>query len=109
MKYLTWHRTESSRSSSSLNPLGGMNSDDVEELNTNLFENIGMIAGSHASTLDRLYAWERKLYDEVKVLTYLLTYLLTYGLILKTNQAKMYKPNVCFFLSTGESGRAERV
>ncbi|RID53937.1 hypothetical protein BRARA_G01298 [Brassica rapa] len=66
MKYLTWHRTESSRSSSSLNPLGGMNSDDVEELNTNLFENIGMIAGSHASTLDRLYAWERKLYDEVK-------------------------------------------
>ena len=105
MKYLTWHRTESSRSSSSLNPLGGMNSDDVEELNTNLFENIGMIAGSHASTLDRLYAWERKLYDEVKVLIYLLTY----GLILKTNQAKMYTPNVCFFLSTGESGRAERV
>ncbi|KAJ0238971.1 hypothetical protein HA466_0234960 [Hirschfeldia incana] len=66
MKYLTWHRTESSRSSSSLNPLGGMNSDDVEELNSNLFENIGVIAGSHASTLDRLYAWERKLYDEVK-------------------------------------------
>lgn len=27
-----------------------------------------MIAGSHSSTLDRLYAWERKLYDEVKVL-----------------------------------------
>lgn len=26
-----------------------------------------MIAGSHSSTLDRLYAWERKLYDEVKV------------------------------------------
>ncbi|CAN8247042.1 unnamed protein product [Cochlearia groenlandica] len=66
VKYLTWHRTESSRSSSSRNPLGGMNSDDVEELNSNLFENICMIAGSHASTLDRLYAWERKLYDEVK-------------------------------------------
>ncbi|KAF8111144.1 hypothetical protein N665_0076s0140 [Sinapis alba] len=66
MKYLTWHRTESSRSSSSLNPQGGMNYDDVEELNSNLFENICMIAGSHASTLDRLYAWERKLYDEVK-------------------------------------------
>ncbi|CAH8381790.1 unnamed protein product [Eruca vesicaria subsp. sativa] len=66
VKYLTWHRTESSRSSSSMNPLGGMNSDDVEELNSNLFENICMIAGSHASTLDRLYAWERKLYDEVK-------------------------------------------
>lgn len=68
MKYLTWHRTESSRSSSSRNPLGGLNCDDVEELNSNLFENICMIAGSHASTLDRLYAWERKLYDEVKVL-----------------------------------------
>ena len=26
-----------------------------------------MNAGSHASTLDRLHAWERKLYDEVKV------------------------------------------
>jgi hypothetical protein len=26
-----------------------------------------MIAGSHSSTLDRLYAWERKLYDEIKV------------------------------------------
>ena len=26
-----------------------------------------MAAGSHSSTLDRLYAWERKLYDEVKV------------------------------------------
>ncbi|ESQ50117.1 hypothetical protein EUTSA_v10001916mg [Eutrema salsugineum] len=66
VKYLTWHRTESSRSSSSRNPLEGMNCDDVEELNSNLFENICMIAGSHASTLDRLYAWERKLYDEVK-------------------------------------------
>ncbi|XP_010510817.1 PREDICTED: uncharacterized protein LOC104787023 isoform X2 [Camelina sativa] len=66
VKYLTWHRTDSSRSSSSRNPLGGMNSDDVEELNSNIFENICMIAGSHASTLDRLYAWERKLYDEVK-------------------------------------------
>ncbi|CAH2060784.1 unnamed protein product [Thlaspi arvense] len=65
-KFLTWHRTESSRSSSSRNPLGGMNVDDVEELNSNFFENICMIAGSHASTLDRLYAWERKLYDEVK-------------------------------------------
>lgn len=26
-----------------------------------------MVSGSHASTLDRLYAWEKKLYDEVKV------------------------------------------
>ncbi|GKB97771.1 altered phosphate starvation response 1-like protein [Tanacetum coccineum] len=25
-----------------------------------------MIVGSHSSTLNRLYAWERKLYDELK-------------------------------------------
>lgn len=30
-----------------------------------------MVSGSHASTLDRLFAWERKLYDEVKVLSLL--------------------------------------
>ncbi|KAE8712141.1 Late embryoproteinsis abundant (LEA) hydroxyproline-rich glycoprotein family, putative isoform 1 [Hibiscus syriacus] len=66
-KYLIWHRTTSSRSSSSGNPLGLLNTkDDVEDLNNNLFYNACMISGSHASTLDRLYAWERKLYDEVK-------------------------------------------
>lgn len=48
----------------------GLNSkDDVEDLTSNLFDNFCMMSGSHASTLDRLYAWERKLYDEVKVLT----------------------------------------
>ena len=26
-----------------------------------------MFHGSHQSTLDRLYAWEKKLYEEVKV------------------------------------------
>ncbi|GMY10257.1 nitrate regulatory gene2 protein [Fagus crenata] len=66
MKYLTWHRTTSSRSSSSRNPLGANSKDDIDELNDNLFDNFCMISGSHASTLDRLYAWERKLYDEVK-------------------------------------------
>lgn len=66
MKYLTWHRTASSRSSSSRNPLGANSRDDMEDLAGNLFDNICMISGSHASTLDRLYAWERKLYDEVK-------------------------------------------
>jgi len=68
VKYLTWHRTASSRSSSSRNPLGAANSiDNVEEHTNNLFDSSCMISGSHASTLDRLYAWERKLYDEVKV------------------------------------------
>ncbi|KDP42900.1 hypothetical protein JCGZ_23842 [Jatropha curcas] len=66
VKYLTWHRTTSSRSSSSRNPLGSNIRDDNEDLTSNIFENFCMISGSHASTLDRLYAWERKLYDEVK-------------------------------------------
>ncbi|KAG5566375.1 hypothetical protein RHGRI_002086 [Rhododendron griersonianum] len=66
VKYLTWHRTISSRSSSSRNPLGANSRDDTEDLTNNLFQNFCMNSGSHASTLDRLYAWERKLYDEVK-------------------------------------------
>ncbi|KAI9100902.1 hypothetical protein K1719_024026 [Acacia pycnantha] len=66
VKYLTWHRTASSRSSSSRNPLGANSKDDMEEVTSNLFDNFCMNSGSHASTLDRLYAWERKLYDEVK-------------------------------------------
>ncbi|XP_062015307.1 protein ALTERED PHOSPHATE STARVATION RESPONSE 1 [Rosa rugosa] len=66
VKYLTWHRTTSSRSSSSRNLLGANSKDDSENLTSNLFDNFCMISGSHASTLDRLYAWERKLYDEVK-------------------------------------------
>ncbi|XP_058185466.1 protein ALTERED PHOSPHATE STARVATION RESPONSE 1 [Rhododendron vialii] len=66
VKYLTWHRTISSRSTSSRNPLGANSRDDTEDLTNNLFQNFCMNSGSHASTLDRLYAWERKLYDEVK-------------------------------------------
>ncbi|KAF7815475.1 Nitrate regulatory gene2 protein [Senna tora] len=66
VKYLTWHRTASSRSSSSRNALGANSKDDMEDLTNNLFDNFCMNSGSHASTLDRLYAWERKLYDEVK-------------------------------------------
>lgn len=71
MKYLTWHRTTSSRSSSSRTPLGLNSKHDSDDLAGNLFDNFCMISGSHASTLDRLYAWERKLYDEVKVLWFL--------------------------------------
>ncbi|CAK7329180.1 unnamed protein product [Dovyalis caffra] len=66
VKYLTWHRTTSSRSSSSRNLLGLNAKDDSENLAGNLFDNFCMTSGSHVSTLDRLYAWERKLYDEVK-------------------------------------------
>lgn len=74
VKYLTWHRTTSSQSSSSRNPLGLNAKDEAEDLTGNLFENFCMISGSHASTLDRLYAWERKLYDEVKVLWFLIIF-----------------------------------
>lgn len=66
MKYLTWHRSMSSLSSSSRNFLGPTVKDDTEDLSSSLFGNMYMNSGSHASTLDRLYAWERKLYDEVK-------------------------------------------
>jgi len=69
VKYLTWHRTTSSHSSSSRNPLGPNLRDDVEDLTSDIFESFCMNSGSHASTLDRLFAWERKLYDEVKVLS----------------------------------------
>ncbi|GLU11774.1 hypothetical protein SLE2022_284960 [Rubroshorea leprosula] len=64
VKYLTWHRTTSS--SSAGNSMGLNVKDDVEDLTNNLFNDICMISSGHASTLDRLYAWERKLYDEVK-------------------------------------------
>ncbi|KAL0459051.1 UNVERIFIED_CONTAM: protein ALTERED PHOSPHATE STARVATION RESPONSE 1 [Sesamum latifolium] len=66
VKYLTWHRTTSSRSASSRNLLGANSTDGVDDLSNNLFDNFCMVSGSHASTLDRLYAWEKKLYDEVK-------------------------------------------
>ncbi|KAL2316940.1 hypothetical protein Fmac_030816 [Flemingia macrophylla] len=66
VNYLIWHRTASSRSSSSRNPLGASSTENADEHTNNLFDNTCMISGSHASTLDRLYAWERKLYDEVK-------------------------------------------
>lgn len=67
VKYLTWHRTTSSRSASSRNLLGANRADGAEDPSNNLFDNFCMVSGSHASTLDRLYAWEKKLYDEVKV------------------------------------------
>ncbi|KAJ3682982.1 hypothetical protein LUZ60_013209 [Juncus effusus] len=63
VNYLMWHRSVSSLSSSSRNPIEEVNRDNME------FHTVGgvyMNSGSHASTLDRLYAWERKLYDEVK-------------------------------------------
>ncbi|OMO56030.1 hypothetical protein CCACVL1_26801 [Corchorus capsularis] len=65
-KVITWKRSASSRSSSSRNPLATASKDDADDSGSDFIEEFCMIAGSHSSTLDRLYAWERKLYDEVK-------------------------------------------
>ncbi|KAM4128838.1 hypothetical protein ACJW30_02G198300 [Castanea mollissima] len=65
-KVITWNRTTSSRSSSSRNPLTAASKEYNDDSGSDFVEEFGMIAGSHSSTLDRLYAWERKLYDEVK-------------------------------------------
>lgn len=69
-----------------------------------------MNSGSHASTLDRLYAWERKLYDEVKVgfqLEYFGGCLVTFNsfndlrdnseahcLIYRTHRAHLFQPRL---------------
>ncbi|KAL8246154.1 hypothetical protein R6Q59_007370 [Mikania micrantha] len=67
MKYLTWHRSTSSRASSFRHdPTSTNTRENPEDASSSLFDNFYMNAGSHASTLDRLYAWEKKLYDEVK-------------------------------------------
>lgn len=55
------------QSSSSRNPLAGASKDDGDDSGSGFVEDFCMISGNHSSTLDRLYAWERKLYDEVKV------------------------------------------
>ncbi|KAG6415221.1 hypothetical protein SASPL_122626 [Salvia splendens] len=66
VKYLTWPRSASFRSLSSRNLVATNSNGDIADPNNTLFDNFCMVSGSHASTLDRLYAWEKKLYDEVK-------------------------------------------
>ncbi|XP_010447764.1 PREDICTED: uncharacterized protein LOC104730309 [Camelina sativa] len=59
----------SSRSSSSsrflISSSGGSRASEFET-SSEFSEESCMLSGSHQSTLDRLYAWEKKLYDEVK-------------------------------------------
>lgn len=70
-KVIVWNRSTSSQSSASRHPLATTSKDDTDDSGSECVEDFCMISGSHSSTLDRLYAWERKLYDEVKVfLTY---------------------------------------
>ncbi|GMH05912.1 hypothetical protein Nepgr_007752 [Nepenthes gracilis] len=68
-KVIKWNRSTSSQSSSSRNPLATSSKHDADCNGIDFAEDLFMISGSHSSTLDRLYAWERKLHDEVKVLT----------------------------------------
>lgn len=61
-------RSASSRSSSSRFLMNSSSSrDEGYESSSDVSEESCMFSGSHQSTLDRLYAWEKKLYDEVKV------------------------------------------
>ncbi|KAK4424034.1 protein ALTERED PHOSPHATE STARVATION RESPONSE 1 [Sesamum alatum] len=65
---ITW-RSASSRSSSckSLVASGPKSSSTRTEFSNQLFGDYGgMASGSHSLTLGRLYAWEKKLYEEVK-------------------------------------------
>ncbi|XP_012088463.1 protein ROLLING AND ERECT LEAF 2 isoform X2 [Jatropha curcas] len=68
IRSITWNRSNLSRSSSSRSLLtsSSANSSMWTELKTDLFDDFGMEAGSHSLTLSRLYAWEKKLYQEVK-------------------------------------------
>ncbi|KAL6963680.1 hypothetical protein U1Q18_034686 [Sarracenia purpurea var. burkii] len=65
---ITW-RSTSSRSSSckSLAASSSKSSSTWTEFNNDLFDDYGgMESGSHSLTLGRLYAWEKKLHEEVK-------------------------------------------
>jgi hypothetical protein len=62
-------RSASSRSSSSRFLVNSSSSrDEGYESSSDFSEEPCMYSGSHQSTLDRLFAWEKKLYEEVKVI-----------------------------------------
>ncbi|MQM03603.1 hypothetical protein Taro_036393 [Colocasia esculenta] len=63
---VTLFRSASFRSASSRFLQSSIPKDDAYETSSDLSEDFCMMSGSHQSTLDRLYAWEKKLYEEVK-------------------------------------------
>lgn len=63
---ITWHRAKSSEPSSSKQPHSLKPKKYIDAYNNDLDDDTGMVSGSHASTLDKIYAWEKKLYEEVK-------------------------------------------
>ncbi|KAF0910727.1 hypothetical protein E2562_004715 [Oryza meyeriana var. granulata] len=70
---ITWHRSPSSVSSSYRSELGASSNSlswtDKSETKSDIFDDYGgMKSGSHSQTLARLYAWEKKLYEEVKAI-----------------------------------------
>lgn len=73
---LTWLPTPShSLSSKSLVASSSKSSSTWTEFTNDLFGDYGgMGSGSHSLTLGRLYAWEKKLYEEVKVNDYTPSY-----------------------------------
>ena len=70
---IAWHRSPSSVSSSYRSELGASSNslswtEKSETNKSDIFDDYGgMKSGSHSQTLGRLYAWEKKLYEEVKV------------------------------------------
>lgn len=68
---ITWHRSASSSKPSSCKSLvasSSKSSSTWTEYKNDLFDEYGgMDSGSHSLTLGRLYAWEKKLYEEIKV------------------------------------------
>lgn len=61
-------RSASSRSSSSRFAINSSSSkDEAYESSSDFSEESCVCSGSHQSTLDKLYAWEKKLYQEVRV------------------------------------------
>jgi len=75
--------------------------DDLDDSNSDFVEEFAMVSGSHSSTLDRLHAWERKLYDEIKVHhKYIFSKLIKYAVNLKPFASLMNTStwNACSFI-----------
>lgn len=70
MQAIAWHRSTSSKPSSCKSLVASSSrSSTWTEFKNELFDEYGgMNSGSHSSTLERLYVWEKKLYEEVKVI-----------------------------------------
>lgn len=58
---ISWHRAKSSEPSSSERPNFSKPKKYIDDYNNDLDDDSGMV-----STLDKIYAWEKKLYEEVK-------------------------------------------